>query len=675
MKYRACVAGAALVMHAVAGGAQSATPHVSAPLVVSATRLEERSPIAASVTVISAEEIARGPAKSLPELLALQAGVLRRTLFGNYGARDNVDIRGFGATAGQNTLILLDGRRLNDVDLAAVDFPAIALNVIDRIEITRGGGAVLYGDGAVGGTVNIITKSPVTLGARASAGASVASYDTRGARAEVTHGLGAFGIHLFANHLRSDGYRQNNDLQQTNVLADMLWTSGRREWFVKLRGDNQALGLPGPRLVDPGAGIDELKADRRGTNTPDDFADQTGAAVSAGLVAFFSDDDHVALDAGVRDKHQEAFLQGGYLDTELATWSFTPRFVVHHTPLGARARSILGIDFYRSDYDSDRSASRETVATPIHRLSIDQDSLSLYAQTTHSLTEATSVVAGARLQRLEIQGTDVFDPTAPGAAFESEAPDFYQTRREPSYELGVREQLSAALSIYARFERSARFATVDELFEFDPTSFQRVFSPLEPQTARTLDVGADYARGGRQLSASAYHMRLRDEIHFNPLTFTNDNLDPTRRYGVALSAEDRLAGPVRGTLDYAYTRAEFREGAFAGNEVPLVPRHTAAVSVIWRLSPGATFSATAQYTGSKRFDNDQTNTFERIPSYTLVDLKYASRLGRFDWDISVFNVFDKEVFDYGVRSPATPGRFNAYPLPGRNYALTVNRQF
>ena len=113
--------------------------------------------------VITAEDIRNSPAQNLTDILKSEAGIqIQHVSAGANGARDTVDLRGFGATATSNVLVLVNGRRFNDFDLQGFDFSSIPLNAIERIEITRGNsGAVLYGDGAVGGVINIITKNGV----------------------------------------------------------------------------------------------------------------------------------------------------------------------------------------------------------------------------------------------------------------------------------------------------------------------------------------------------------------------------------------------------------------------------------------------------------------------------------------------------------------------------------
>ena len=101
--------------------------------------------VGASATVITAEQIAHSPSHTLSEIIAQVPGVQLQSLYGGVnGAKTSVDLRGFGATAMSNTLILVNGRRMSDIDITAIDLSTIPLNAIERIEITRGNsGAVL----------------------------------------------------------------------------------------------------------------------------------------------------------------------------------------------------------------------------------------------------------------------------------------------------------------------------------------------------------------------------------------------------------------------------------------------------------------------------------------------------------------------------------------------------
>ena len=103
-------------------------------LTVTATRFpDDARRLPANVTVLSAGEIAASAARTVPELLAEQAGITLKDFYGNNAALTSVDMRGFGVTGGQNTLILLDGRRLSDIDLSSVQWSAVPLSSIERI--------------------------------------------------------------------------------------------------------------------------------------------------------------------------------------------------------------------------------------------------------------------------------------------------------------------------------------------------------------------------------------------------------------------------------------------------------------------------------------------------------------------------------------------------------------
>src|SRR5260221_6182531 len=189
-----------------------------AVVVVNATRFpEEVRRLPASTTVITAEDISRSAARTLPELLVGQVGFTQKDFYGNNAAYTSIDLRGYGITGPQNTLILLDGRRLNDFDLSGVQWPAIPLALIERIEILRGTGAVLYGDNASAGGGNIVTRSPLKQGAGAEAYGRVASYYTKEGQLLGGYAAGGFGINGSVYGYNSDGYRANNRNEQENT--------------------------------------------------------------------------------------------------------------------------------------------------------------------------------------------------------------------------------------------------------------------------------------------------------------------------------------------------------------------------------------------------------------------------------------------------------------------------
>src|SRR5207342_3098144 len=88
------------------------------------------------------------------------------------------------------------------------------------------------------------------------------------------------GVSVYAGNLESGGYRDNNRNRQSNLLADMYWLTGAGELTLKLASDRQDIRLPGARQVQPSAGVNQLETDRRGAQTPLDYAQRDGDLVT-----------------------------------------------------------------------------------------------------------------------------------------------------------------------------------------------------------------------------------------------------------------------------------------------------------------------------------------------------------------------------------------------------------
>jgi iron complex outermembrane receptor protein len=668
---------------------------IGEPVIVTATRFADRyldQPV--NVTVITAEDIRNSTAMTVPELLSEQAGFASHDLFGNNAASSTVDLRGFGSTGTQNTLTLLDGRRLADNDLSGVQWSAVPLAAIERIEIVRGSGAVQYGDGATTGVINIITKSPSRIGNLAVVQGRAGSYDTLEGQLYANYFTGNIGFNLIASSFRSDGYRDNNDNRQSNVQAEVRVLTEQGDASLKIGNDNQDLRLPGARTVQPSAGINELETDRRGTSTPLDYAQRVGNRVTldwrqeTGIGEF-------NLGLGYREKEQTSYFdQGSFSDyrvADLGVWSISPRVRFPQPLAGLPNTLVAGLDWYRWNYRLRVSNSQANIAQPFNTVDATQENSALYLLNTTQLTPRLTLVAGARGERYKISASDFYDPTAPGGAFGSGAPAGNQEESEYAYELALRYQFAAEWAAAGRVGRSYRFANVDEIYEFSgPPQFSREFQFLQPQTAESYEVSLERRTAGGAQRVTFFNIDVTDEIHLDAYStgIGNTNLPPSRRRGLELEAQQALGTTLRLTGSYTYTEATFLEGVLpgspftqqnvviAGKTVPLVSRHKLNAGASWAVAPKTRLNALVTYVGSQFMDNDEGNTFGvKIPAYTVADLKLAWQEGGWRVSAAVNNLFNESYYNYAVSSQFVAGRYNAYPLPERNFTMTAEYTF
>ena len=672
---------------------QQKPPMVADEVVVTATRFADRyldTPV--NMTVITGEDIANSTARTLPDLLSQQAGITAHDLFGNNAATTTADMRGFGATGGQNTLILLDGRRITDIDLSGVQWSAIPFAAIERIEIVRGGGAVLYGEGASAGVINIITRSPVAGGRSATLSARAGSYDTFEEQINANFMGTRAGVNLTASNFNSQGYRENNENRQTNGLADLRWLTDGGDISLKATSDNQGIRLPGARQVQPSANVNELETDRRGTSTPLDYAQRIGNQALVDWRQRFSLGEFI-IGAGYRTKKQNAYFDfSGFPDyrvTDLNVWSFTPRVRIAQPLFGRDNTLVLGYDKYRWDYRLDKSISTVAITQPINRVNATQDTEAVYAQNTTRVTRDMTLVLGWRSERFKVSANDVFDPNAPGAAFGAGATPASQSTSTYAYDVGLRYQWTATWALIGKFGRSYRFANIDETYETSD-AFAPEFQFLRPQINHTSEIGTELRDTRGRLRATLFNINVTDEIHLDPFTsgIGNTNLPPSRRRGLELDGQWRPQETLTIGAAYTYTDATFREGVLpggaftqtniviAGKQVPLVPRNKASLSAWWTFMPKARLSASATYVGSQYMDNDEGNTLGvKIPAYTVADLKLAHETGAWRLSAGINNLFNRKYYNYAVRSQFVVDRYNAYPLPERNAAVTVEYAF
>lgn len=227
-------------------------------IVVSATKIpEKRKDIPNSVIIMDEKDIQLSVAKTIGELLANELGIDWRT-YGNYGgASQEIHIRGMRGNA---TQVFVNGVSVNSPSLGIADVGKIPLNNIERIEVIKGSGSLLYGSGAMAGTVNIITKRPSREKMDLKVGAGYGTQDTYRLTAE--HGMflfGDIGYYITAGRTETDGFRENSDLKQYDLSMRMILEK-EDTIDISIYADyiNRKYGLPG---VKPPSGTQDYYRD------------------------------------------------------------------------------------------------------------------------------------------------------------------------------------------------------------------------------------------------------------------------------------------------------------------------------------------------------------------------------------------------------------------------------
>ena len=622
-------------------------------VVVTATRFEDQvseQPIA--VQVITARQVRDSDVRTLPELLSRQAGIYSRDNTGS--PNQQIDMRGFGIFGDQNTLILVDGQRISENEQIPADLASIPLSSIERIEILRGSGAVLYGGGATGGTINIITRGALPNAKEGEVRAGYGTYNTSDFAVGVRLGGEKVGVAVNANQYDSDNYRDNNEIRQRNLQTDFRYFGENGPVYLKLAAGDQDLRLPGSRTEA------QLASNRRGTANPNDFGTLRSTRATLGTSQVLSIGE-VAADLSYRERDSFALNDPGTSDISGRVTSFSPRMKI---PISFAGKHVLvaGLDWDQWDYSfvgffpGFPSATRS-----------DQENTAVFIKDTVELGSTTRLSLGGRIQRTDTSITDVAGGT----------PTVTQIRRPEAWEFALRQDLSGAVSVYGKTGQSFRIANVDDN--------RGLATPLEPQVSHDAEVGGEYRGESVRLRAAAYRMNISNEILFLPSDVlppfgANVNLPPTRREGVELEAGWDASAWLILSANYNYTTAKFREGNFGGADVadkniPLVPRNRAGVAVTVIPVERVRLTAIVSYVGEQYYDNDQSNSFGRkMPEYTVVDLAASLDQGKWRLSASVRNLMNEHYYTYAIRSVTAP-TFNAYPAPERSLFFSAEYRF
>lgn len=550
------------------------------------------------IVVIDAETIQASTADSVEDLLRREAGVLV-SRNGGPGANASVFIRGAGSS---NTLVLVDGVRIGSATLGQVEFEGLSLASIERIEVLRGPGSSLYGADGSGGVVQIFTRrgdGQPRLGAWLAAG----QYGAGEAALNASGRFGAFDAAASLSHERLDGVsalRPGDQFGNYNPDKDgsrRTTANTQLGWHIT-EGQRLGLTLTQSKLDSQFDSSEYLPPNYAQDNTPD-FRNKLDNEVAAlehrGVWS-------PAWTTTVRASAQESDLHTG--GTEIS------RFRTHRQQVDAQAtwKPLAGqrLTFAYEGVDEKADAPAYTKQRDNQALVLaylgDVAGLQVQADLRHDDNSAYGNVTTGRL----------------GAAYEISK--------------GWRLRALAGTSFRAP--------------SFNDTDYPGYGVPtIQPERGRNIEFGVEGRWSGYELSATAWHNRVRDLIGYQPDAAQCPD-DPAYMFGCAGNVANAklqglsLGGGAQLGDWWLRAQADFLDAKNADTGERLVRRAAHQVSLSAEYTWGAwRFGGTVLQVGARPDGAGFT-----LPEETTLDLKVRWQLAR-QWTLEakVVNATDEDL--------------------------------
>ncbi len=624
-------------------------------VVVTATRgSTEARRVPANVSVITAKDIERSGYDNIMDVIKGVGGIYVRTTSGNTSQAE-VGMRGFGENSHGRVLVLLDGRKLNRPDMAGISWLQIPLSNVERIEIAPGANVALYGDHAVAGVINIITKKGLAK-PEVSVAASVGSFSTDTERIGIRGSSGDVSYSINASHHETSGYRDRSGYSAWSIGGSL--DCEPTEWIMAsaaLSYNIVSYELPG------GLTKEEMEADRRQSVCPDDSADD--AYLNAHVTLNASLGDMGRVDMGVvfdrKDISGELTTWSSIYDLSIDTIGISPKYLLESKLLGRDNRFRIGVDYYADKLSVTRftDITRASETSAAH---IEKTTLGVYASDDISLRDTLVLGLGGRIETADITGEmpGVFDDA--------------KTHNANAVDVSLTHLLGQHSKVFARFSTLYRYPFLDEQVVYAGYGGDQMYSDIEAETGDSIGLGTQLRlKRGLDFGATLFFMNMKDEIAYNNVTWRNENLDETRHAGIEAGLTYAINDDCLVELNYTYTDATFTEGANDGKHIPLTPDHTAALGLNTSLSSEVALNTRVRYVDGAYLGGDYANDGAMLSSYVVVDLslRYSpAAVAGLEAYVAVDNVFDAEY--------ATAGYWGQYhPSPERSFRAGASYRF
>lgn len=630
-------------------------------VVVTATRtLRNLNEVPARISVVGKSAIDASPIQQLDDILRFTPGVNVNRSAGIFSIRPSVTLRGLSGDEQSRTLVLLNGVPINTSDEGGVNWNRINQADVERIEVFKGPGSSLYGNNAMGGVINIITKTP-DKPQEVTGSVSYGSFNTirEDLNVRIRSAEGYYGS-ISQYYLKSDGYnsvpkdkRTPYDIKRSLEALGLSAKAGfdQSEWFKwELQYD--------------------IYHDKRGEGyqiyTPDGCYRNFDTNLFRGMLKGGNDNTWYDLNLYYQQEHyydiNEMFRGENYTRYDVdsrrkdygALFSISQKLGNYNTLTGGleyKHGSIKGGDYYQtSPYDTVYNAG-------------DINTFAAYLQDEHAfLDNKIRLIAGLRFDRVgfsngEFYSTSPWDVTP-------ELEDNHWSELSPR--LGLRFNFIEPLSAYLSYSHGFRASILDDLTR---TGYMyvgpKVANPnLGPESINNYEAGIDwYITPRLKLSASGYFARgddflyyvaTGDELYGRPV-YRRENVTNVNMTGAETEISYVPSSNIRFMASYTFSHSKidkFAERPELENKyLKYVPKHNVSASVFWK-NKIVDISVRGLYKTKQYSDDTNDNT---IDSYSTFDIQLSRQLLRnFHIALDMQDIFDNRHME--TANDISPGR-------------------
>ncbi len=583
----------------------------------------------ANITVITSEEIVEKGAQNLVDVVRMAPGVI----VSHYYDSIRFDVRGAGSPvhAEKNTIVTLDG-----VPIKGDQITNIPIANIERVEVVPGGGGILYGDGAIGGIVNIRLKKIDSF----SEGKNYSGHISGSVSSHESNKFGV-GVNTKMTEKIATSIGYNSSLRRSDKRGDEYGDIfSKRKNFVLSTKYNLKDGEIDFRYT-----RDEKKYAKDG-DVPEDI---------------YENDSRNPGNISRGESHSNDYYLGYRYDLSKKTQLYSylgfyeKKFETHNPKTGTvipkddeekfYGKIQLKHNYTESDYFMLGTDLTKEIATPQDKRIDDstKDSYGIFLMNENKRGKFT-FLQGVRYNTAEYNYYFRNRSPIPEEKWDTKNKTKYN---DYSYTLETRYSYNESGVVYGKLSRDFRTPLISEM------RYTVNAEKLNPQTQDTIEFGVKDYINDTYISLSTFYKMTRDEIYYSGEEYSNFpyyNIGDTERYGVEIFAEHYFEKLTLNTsITYIYHKIkDSKFDSLKDKEVPFIPN--------WKLGFGARYEFTPKIVGNadviyygRYFDSDDPTNIRKKDQgdYATVDISLSYKpLESLTLTGRVNNLFDEKYATY-----------------------------